>query len=286
MLSRVLQVTSAAVCSVALFMQAGCACQAKGCVTKVKAPCEPVARGPCERIAGEVAAELPPNARPGECYAKVWIPPEFKTVSERVCVREASERLEVIPAKYEWVEEKVMVKEASKTLDVEPAEYATREHTIQTDSGHTDWEINKDPLCKNKTGEPARDVYCLVNHPPAQRTVRTECMVKPARVKETCIPAQYETVKRERLASPATTKRVTIPAQYDTVEKTVKVCDGRMSWQRVTCDRDHEPVAINDSATPPAAAPVILTTPTPVKVAPRTASPRTATVSAKRSHRR
>src|SRR5207247_2545743 len=134
----------------------------------------------CERKPGEIAAELPPSARPGECWAKVWIPPEFKTVTERVCVREASERLEVVPAKYETVEERVMVKDASTTLEIEPAEFATREKTVLVQPAHTEWEVNKE--CKRKVNEPVSEVFCLVNHPPAERTIRTECMVKPAHV--------------------------------------------------------------------------------------------------------
>ena len=39
-------------------------------------------------------ADLPPNAKPGECFARVLIPERYETNSERVMVREASERIE------------------------------------------------------------------------------------------------------------------------------------------------------------------------------------------------
>ena len=41
---------------------------------------------------------LPPNATPGQCYARIWIPPKFQTTTETVETKPLGERLEVIPA--------------------------------------------------------------------------------------------------------------------------------------------------------------------------------------------
>jgi len=45
---------------------------------------------------------LPPNAKPGECYARAFVPPVYKTENVRVLKSEASERIDVVPEKYEW----------------------------------------------------------------------------------------------------------------------------------------------------------------------------------------
>ena len=66
---------------------------------------------------------FPPNAKPGECYARVLIPATYKTTTEKVIKREASERLEVIPATYKWGTEKVLVREASTKVVPVPATY-------------------------------------------------------------------------------------------------------------------------------------------------------------------
>ena len=71
------------------------------------------------------ASSALPNAKAGECYAKVIIPAEYKTETQTVTVKEASSKIEIIPAKYDWVEEKVLVKEASKKLIPVPATYET-----------------------------------------------------------------------------------------------------------------------------------------------------------------
>lgn len=236
MLSNSFKIIGAVLFSGTLLAQAGCACgTAKGSCVTAKAPCEKV-RGNCDRAHDEVAAALPPNAKPGECYAKVFIPAQYKNTTERVLVRDASETIEIIPAKYEWVEEKYVVKDASTQLEAVPAEYASRERVLNVDSGHTDWEINKNELCVSPKGQPARDVFCLVDHKSSQRTIQTQVQVKPARVTEVCIPAQYETVRKQKLVSAATTRKVCIPAEYEDVQKSVKVCDARMAWQRVLCD--------------------------------------------------
>jgi len=239
MFSNTLKIMCALLFSAALVAQTGCGLcgTAKGCaVTAKKAPCDKP-RGPCEKDSREITAALPSNAKAGECYAKVFVPPTFKTVSERVLVRDASETIEIVPARYEWVEEKVLVKDASTQLVAVGAEFATRERTLEVNSGHTDWEVNKDPNCVNPKEQPARDIFCLVNHPPMQKTIQTQCLVKPAHVQEICVPAQYETVRREKLVSAATTRKVCIPAEYQDVEKTVKVCDGRMAWKLVDCEK-------------------------------------------------
>lgn len=186
-----------------------------------------------------VSDSLPSNANPGECFVKVFIPEQFDTRTETVCVRDASARLEIVPARYEWVEETVLVKEASCQLEEVPAQFETRQQTILTDAGHTGWQVERTARCVSDVpGNVADDMYCLVSRPPAYQTVDTQVQVRPATVREIPIPAEYQTVRRQKLVAPATTRRVSIPAEYASVEKTVKVADSRVEWQRVDCETE------------------------------------------------
>lgn len=131
---------------------------------------------------------FPPDAQPGECWARVFIPPTYQTKSEQVLVRGSSERLEVIPAKYTLVEEKVLVKEASERIEVVPAEYKWveekvlvkpdskklveipakyewQEEKVLVKAAHTVWKKGRGPIEKvdNSTGE----IMCLVEVPAA-----------------------------------------------------------------------------------------------------------------------
>lgn len=271
MLSNTLKVMCALAFGAALLTQAGCG-MCGMCKPAVKTALAP--SNPCEDMGTNDTTVLPANARAGECYAKVFVPPTFRTVTERVKVRDASEIVEVIPAKYEWVEEKVLVKDASTQLEPVPAEFAPGEQTIETYAGDTDWEVNKKP-CPTPKDQPAKDVFCLTRHPAEHQTIETQNQVKPATVREVVVPAQYETIRREKLVSPATTKRTPVPAEYQTVEKTIKVCPGRMAWKLVDCGEPGAQQAAADAGkeTPKA----------PASAAPET---KTASARANRTNRR
>lgn len=201
-------------------------------------------------VAQEQPRPLPPtDADAGECFALVYIPPETKTVTERVMVKEASERIEVVPARYEWVEERVCVKDASTRLETVPAEYTTEEKRLVLHPGRKQWVRTDDAECKPEDGPiagRATDIFCLVDIPPVVETVRQEKLVKPATVREVHEPAEYETVRRHKLVEPAATRRIEIPAEFDTVERTVAVGTGRMEWQRVVCEDEINPEAVNN----------------------------------------
>jgi len=183
------------------------------------------------------SGDLPPNAKVGECYAKVFYAPKFETVTERICTQEASERLEVTPARYEWKERQVVVKAAETRLEEVPAQYEWRDQTVMVDPGHTGWERELGP-CTTDNKQTVRDVFCLVNHPPVYKTVKTQCLVSPATVREVTIPAEFTTIREQVCVKAAETRRVPIPAQEQTIEKTVKVADGGIRWELVICERN------------------------------------------------
>jgi hypothetical protein len=227
---------------------AGCSHCNAPVVRTVEAPRhrEPAPRPQPAPAVTTVAELLPPNAKSGECYVKVFVPEKFETFQETVCVREASERLEMVPAQYEWVEEKILVKDASTVLEEVPAEFAWEERNIQTDPGHTGWHVDKTARCV-ADNQAAEEMYCLKTQEPVFKTVRAQKLVKPASTRETVIPAEYQAVRRQKLITPATTRRIPIPAEYATVDKVKKVADSRVEWQRVTCMQESKTEASSPS---------------------------------------
>ena len=177
---------------------------------------------------------LPTNAKPGECYARVFVPPRFQTTTVRVLTREASERVETVPAKYEEVEEKVLIRQASKRLEEVPAEYGWAEEKVVVEEAHSVWTKGRGLIEKvdNTTGE----IMCLVEVPASYKTVKKQVVVKPASVREIEIPAEYQTVRVTKMVSPPQEKRIPIPAEYETVSRTDKVSEGYMEWKRVLCE--------------------------------------------------
>ncbi|RPI18894.1 MAG: peptidoglycan-binding protein [Acidobacteria bacterium] len=185
------------------------------------------------------AAELlPPNAKPGECYARVFVPAAYKTETAQVITREASERVEIIPARYErvieqvlvreaskkvevvpetydWVEEKILVKPAFERIVEVPAVYETVKETVVDRPAHSVWKKGTGPIQKvdYATGE----IMCLVEVPATYKTVTKTVIKTPATTRKVEIPAEYTTV-RKQVKTPSTTREVTVPAEYKSVE--------------------------------------------------------------------
>lgn len=184
-------------------------------------------------------ADLPPNALPGHCYARVLVPPQYVTESRQKLSREASERIEVsepvyewqdqrvvvreasktariIPAEYRTVEEQVLVKEASRELVTIPAEYETVSEQVLVRPAYSEWKKGRGPIEKidNSTGE----IVCLVEVPAEYKTVTTRKLLSPARTETREIPAVHETVSKRVMISPPRMVEEEIPAEYDTIK--------------------------------------------------------------------
>ncbi len=181
---------------------------------------------------------LPPNAKAGECYARVMVPPryeasteqvvrtaastrietnpaEFETVTKQVLVKAASERLEVIPATYGWETEEVLVKPASSKIVAVPARYETVTEKVLVKPEHTIWKKGAGPI--TKVNEITGEIMCLVTVPAEYATISKKVLVAAATSKEVPVPAEYKTVKRKVMTAPPTTRKIEIPAEYNTV---------------------------------------------------------------------
>ncbi len=200
------------------------------------------ARSKTKTVVKEVSgggSMYPPNAKPGECYARVLTPAKYEVQTEKVLAKDASESLQVIPAKYTWTTKKVLVKEASERIVPVPAKYKTVTEKVLVSPAserlvtipatyetvtekvlvkpaHTAWKKGRGPVerLNNGTGE----IMCLVNVPAVYKTITRRVLKTPATTKSIPVPAVYKTVTKRVLVSPATTKAVTIPAVYKTIK--------------------------------------------------------------------
>ena len=175
----------------------------------------------------------PPNAKPGECYARVEIPGKVSTRTRQVLVSPATTKTETIPATYKTVTTQELVTPATTKTERIPATYKSVTRQVPAD----------DPA-------PAR----TETTPAEYETVTEQVLVKPGETKTVTIPAVYETVTErvkvrdsytewkpggkvyaigaEALGGTILANRVTssgvmclveIPAEYKTVTKRVLV---------------------------------------------------------------
>jgi hypothetical protein len=187
----------------------------------------------------DLSVALPPNAVPGECYARVFVPPRYEAVTEEVLVREAStevepvepvfewieeqvlveegyEKLELVPALFDVVEERVLIKPASEKLVVVPAEYEEVEEQVLVKPAYTAWKRGRGLI--ERIDQATGEIMCLVEVPAEYATVTKRVVKTPPRVEKVEIPAEYQTVKKTVVVQAARTETVSVPPKYATVK--------------------------------------------------------------------
>jgi hypothetical protein len=185
-------------------------------------------------MVGTQADLLPPQASPGECFARAFVPASYAVETETVLKQEASEQIEVIPARYEWVEERVLVREASQGIEVVPATYEWVERSVLERPAHTVWKKGRGPI--ERIDEATGEIMCLVEVPAQYKTVRKRVLKTPATTRTVEIPAEYKTVRVWKMVEPAQTRRIPLPAQYETITRRKLIRDGRMEWRPILCE--------------------------------------------------
>ncbi len=192
---------------------------------------------------------LPPDAKAGECYARLWVPATYRTVSEQKLAKEAANRIDIIPAKYGWAEETVLVKEASNKLVAVPATYATEKETIKVADAQRVWktglERNAAPASKdllstakshgiNLAG--AEVGMCFHEHyrPAKYTTEKQDVLVSQASESVSVSKATYRTVEKRILVKEASFKLIDVPATYKTVTEKVVNKPAHTIWKKGT----------------------------------------------------
>lgn len=214
---------------------------------------------------------VPPNAKPGECYAKVLVPEKYETKKIKKMVKEARTNIKIIPATYKTVNQTVTVREASTKLIPVSATYKTVTEKILVKPATTKL-IPVPATYKMETEtimvEPEKTK--LVTVPAKYKTVSEKILVKPAyttwkkgrgeieKVNNATgdilclveVPAEYRVVTSKVIDTPASTREVKTPAVYKTVKR--KVVDKPASTREVVIPAVYKTVTkqvINTPAT-------------------------------------
>ena len=200
--------------------------------------------------ADAVESSIIPNAQPGECYAKALIPAKFETHTEKVLVKEASERLEVVPAQFGTSKQKVLIKEASEKLSIIPATFKNVTEKVQVRDEEIFWRtslknsipVSPEILAAAKAGGAPIDTLqageCVREYfQPAKYKTETESYIrKEAYDKLKIIPAKYEYTEEKVLVKEAYQKLVKVPATYETVTEKVLVEPEKTMWKKSQCN--------------------------------------------------
>ncbi len=188
-----------------------------------------------------------PNAKAGECYAKVMVPAEYRDETTTVVVKEATQKVEIIPAKYNIVEERVLVAEASTKLVPVPAVWGTEKQVLEISPASTSWvtstlnsKVAVNPTVLRAAADggvnptTAKSGVCYHEHyqAPKFENKAERVLTAQASNKLTVVPAKYNMVEERVLVKPASKKLVEVPAVYETVEERVLIEPAKTEWKK------------------------------------------------------
>ncbi|MGV6846627.1 MAG: OmpA family protein [Lutibacter sp.] len=212
---------------------------------------------------------LPENPEPGKCYVRcktpdIWKnedvtiethaaykkivthPAQYKTVTEKVLVKEASKKLVIVPAVYETRDVVVVVKEASYKLEtipgtfgsesvsytakedasklkVIPATFKSNSQTIEVKPATAVWQMNaKAPDCQSSDPNDCR-YWCYKPIEAQNVTVPTTELNVDAHTERISVPGYQKSYKKTVVANDPSTRKIEIPEVTKTIKKTVMV---------------------------------------------------------------
>jgi outer membrane protein OmpA-like peptidoglycan-associated protein len=194
--------------------------------------------------------DLPLNPEPGKCYVRCKTPDIYKNETVNVAVSPEYKKIITYPAEYKTIQEKVIVKEAGEEVILVPAVWGTQvvtyyekedgtkletqeavfvqgSETVETKAASANWEMSeKMPDCNSDDPEDCR-YWCYKPQPAEFRTMPTEKLKADASVSKIRVPGFTKTYERKVMVKKPTTSIVQTEPEYKTIEKTVLVKDAR-----------------------------------------------------------
>jgi hypothetical protein len=191
-----------------------------------------------------------PQAKPGECYALVRTPEQYRNVQQNYVARPAGERVDVVPARYQTMNESVVTQEGHERLEVVPptfrtvteqvevspptVRYVTSEPQYETVServmerpARQVWKPGRGPM--ERVDQSTGQILCLVEEPAVYKTITRRVLTRPAETREVQVPGEYRSVTRRIIDQPAQIRRVSVPAQVSNMSVQRMVEPARVS---------------------------------------------------------
>ncbi len=198
-------------------------------------------------VTAEELPLTPPNAKPGECYARVLTPAKYDKIEDKIVVKEATEEITIVPAQYETVEQKVEVVPEFKKLKPVPAKYKEVVETVEVKPALRVWKtsLKKKALPVSQAildaakaqgvdldNAAAGTCYKEYYQPAQFKSVEEDVIVQEEHNETKVIPAQFDTVEEKIEIIPASKQVVEIPAEYEYKEEKVLVEEAKTVWKK------------------------------------------------------
>ncbi len=206
----------------------------------IRADEKPAAPATDSQVAALLAelGELPPDAKPGECYLRVRIPAKFESTEVRLLVKPEAIRYEIVAAEFKEVEKEFVIKPEAISYELVPAQYDTKEvevviapeftkinatepqfqseeNKVETRVARLALKLDANPF--NSNGTTSAEVLSLVQDPGEIKAYTRNLLTKPAQVQQEKVPRAIEKFTTQVLVKPAEVKEVKVPAEVKKV---------------------------------------------------------------------
>lgn len=197
---------------------------------------------------GGVTPDYPPNARPGQCFARVVTPEIYSTYSEKVidqaertetrvlpgeygwdektvCTKEPSVEYFTVPATYRTITETIILKPASVRTETVPAIYGTTTRQVVVSEAHSVWKPGKGIASHAVSGSGGAYAqlpsYSGVQYNGSSWNGPTQVLPTGEVLCLVEVPAQYETITEQVVKQAARTVEIPVPAETQIVTRQV-----------------------------------------------------------------
>ena len=188
-----------------------------------------------------------PDAKPGECFAKVIVPAKYETKTEEVLIKPESEKVEVKPATFDVAEKSIIAKEGFTKIKAIPAKFREEIEEIEISKASTTWVTSLDKkgipaspalLAGAKTNgvdlDNASVGQCFKEYfvPAKYEQNEKEVLVKEESEDIKIAPAQFEEVEETVVVKQASKKKIYKPAEYEVVEEKIEIEPAKAVWKK------------------------------------------------------
>jgi hypothetical protein len=181
-----------------------------------------------------------PDARPGQCFARVLVPATYRNEAMAVVTREAYEQVQVsdptfraeqrsVPTadaykRYVVTEptfrnetQTIVTRPAHERLVASPAVLGTRSETVTIREPRLVWRAGSNLSGVRRMDSATGEIFCLVEEAAVTQTVSRTVQTAPAQISRQSVPAQVQTVQRRVLVSEASVREISVPGAYQNV---------------------------------------------------------------------
>lgn len=188
-----------------------------------------------------------PDAKPGECFAKVIVPAQYDTKTEQVLVKPESEKVEIKPATFDVSEKSVVAKEGFTTIKAIPAKFREEIVQVEVSKAGTTWVTSL-----GKKGIPASPALlagaktngveigsatsgmCFKEYfvPAKYEQANKEVLVKEESENIKIEKAQFEETEETVVVRQASKKKVYKKAEYEVIEEKIEIEPAKAVWKK------------------------------------------------------